>query len=802
MINKKILMLMFVSIFLIGIVSADTLQEFYDGTPNSNDNIYDAYQNAQVFRINSTGQNATYTIHKISLNMSTFGSPTDNVQVQITRLNANLSNSFTNNRTLGYGYASSGNFSGTYAWVNFSINNFTVVKGEYYAIVVNVSGAGSDGTNYYRWSIQTGGTYADGTGQDTDSTGQIWGNQAWDYQFRIYNASSALGGSVVTLNTPTNNQPIVNPYIFFNASYTGGIPINNGTLNIWYSNSSLFSQTVNATSGLTNSTTYNLTGFTNGQSYLWNVEYCGIGIGNCSFAPSNYSFTFGITNNTYSYNVSTFETASERFIANISSLTSVSSSTLTYKGTSYSASVTSIGGNDYQLLRTIDIPTGNGTNNWNWNIVLSNGQTISFGTATQEVNATNFTLCNATNTVNYINISFKNETSLLESVTAVITSSWNYWLGSGTVNKTINYNSAVENGSYSFCLLPSFKSLNVIPSIAYSNSYSTQRNYNPASLSLSNATTNVTLYLLPNSVGQIVSFQVKTIAGSVIPGATINVTRSGFGLIESKITDDSGVAAFFLNPGATYIVTTFKQGYDLRVDTITPSQTTYTITLGGTAAINQTYDFSQGINYRVYPSGNVLLNHTNYTFSFVISSTYWGLTSYGFNLTDANGNVLGTASGSSASGSNVSTVFNTVNYTFIKINYYWYVGGNLTTGSHVWIVASDAGSGFSIANFITNLKQYLNSSSDSDGLFGLTINTSTGNFSLAIIIFLVIFSFAGIMSFKYGLTAPSAVAFIIFSGVLLFDVGLGLMPRIIGIPHFVTLFVGIIMVALFLREAT
>lgn len=803
MINKKLFLLIFVSIFLIGIVSADTLQEFYDTGQDNNDNVYDLFQNAQTFRINSTGQNDSYNIHKVSLFMKITGSPTDDLQVQITRLNANASTQFTNNRTLSFGRSSVGNFTTSYAWVNISMTNFTVTKGEYYAIVVNVSGAGSDGSNNYNWGIDIGGTYADGTGQDTDSTGVTWTSQGWDNLFRIYNNTVPGGGPIITtLNSPSNAVAIATQYIFFNALYTGGVPVQNGTLSIWYTNSSLFQRIINLTSGITNSTTWNLTGFSSGETYLWNVQYCGVGVGNCSFASSNYSFSYGILNNSYTYNVSTFETASERFVANITSVSAIISANLNYKGTVYSGNVSSLGGNDYQLLRTIDIPAGNVTNNWNWDVTLANGQMLSFGTLTQQVNLTNFTICGGAINTAYINITFKNETTLLESVRAIVTSTWTYWLGSGTANKTLTYNSAVEMASYAFCLQPSHLNLAVIPNVAYSNSYSTQRTYNPAGLSLTNASTNVTLYLLPNILGQVVSFQVKTVSGSVISGATINITRVGFGLIESKTTDDSGVASFFLNPQASYVITTFKQGYDLRVDTITPSQTSYTITLGAQASGNQTYDFSQGINYKIYPSGNILLNNTNYTFAFVISSTFWGLTSYGFNLTDANGNILGTASGSSVTGSNVSTVFNTGNYSFVKINYYWYIGGNLTTGSHAWIIASDAGSGFSLSNFVTHLKQYLNSSSDSDGLFGLTINTSTGNFSLAILIFLTIFCFAGVMSFKYGISAPSAIAFIIFSGVLLFDVALGLMPRIIGIPHFVTLFMGIIMVALFLREAT
>jgi len=66
----------------------------------------------------------------------------------------------------------------------------------------------------------------------------------------------------------------------------------------------------------------------------------------------------------------------------------------------------------------------------------------------------------------------------------------------------------------------------------------------------------------------------------------------------------------------------------------------------------------------------------------------------------------------------------------------------------------------------------------------------------------IIFGFAGIMSYQYGLTSSGAIVFIIFSAVLFFDVGLGIMPNPIGaVPHFITFFMAIALVGVIIKEA-
>lgn len=508
------------------------------------------------------------------------------------------------------------------------------------------------------------------------------------------------------------------------------------------------------------------------------------------------------------YNASTYETSLESFITNVSTNNvNISSASLVYDGVSYTGSVSNYTLTNYTLTaNNVGIPLISGTSNKNffWNVQLSNGTTFSLmpQSATQKVSNINLTLCGAApQDIRYINFTFKNETVGQEVVKAAVPSStFNYWLGNGNIFRTLSFTNVSESLSYAFCFSPQNKTVNTNVSLTYSNSYSQQRQFNSNSLILTNTTTNLPLFLLPTSSGQQVSFQVQTVGGSRISGAIVNASRSGYGLVESRTTDDSGIVTMFLDPTAIYTINAFKQGYPISVLTLTPTQTSYTIVLGSNATT--VVDYSRGITYYTAPVQTELTNDTAYVFNFTISSTYSGLTSYGFILKDYYGNSLASASGSNTAGGSAATSFNTGNYSFIRMNYFWVINGTYNNGSTSWVVVNTADEGWSIGNFFTDLRVYLNDSTDSDGLFGLKVGTSSGDFSLAIIIFVSIFAFAGIMSYKYGLTSSGAILGILFTGVLLFDVGLGIVPNPIGaIPHFPTFFMAIILVGEIIREA-
>jgi len=69
------------------------------------------------------------------------------------------------------------------------------------------------------------------------------------------------------------------------------------------------------------------------------------------------------------------------------------------------------------------------------------------------------------------------------------TSTFNYWLGDGSVNKTLTFINNTANPSYPFCSIPLDKSLNVDMVVQYKNTTSyPQRTYDPPVQILTNTT--------------------------------------------------------------------------------------------------------------------------------------------------------------------------------------------------------------------------------------------------------------------------------------------------------------------------
>ena len=203
---------------------------------------------------------------------------------------------------------------------------------------------------------------------------------------------------------------------------------------------------------------------------------------------------------------------------------------------------------------------------------------------------------------------------------------------------------------------------------------------------------------------------------------------------------------------------------------------------------------TKGVSYSVTPTTTILVNDTITNFSLDLSSTFWVVSSFGFNLKDENGTTVSTQT-LSDNGGFVSVNYSTGNNANITMDGFWIIEGNQTDFSRTWIVYDESlDSDLSIKQFFTDLKTYIDS-----GIFGLD------NFGLAIILFLFIFGFTGIMSWKFGLTSPATITAILFSLVLFFDVGLGLFDNLnpVGaVQNFPTIFVGIILIGVIIKEAT
>lgn len=571
--------------------------------------------------------------------------------------------------------------------------------------------------------------------------------------------------------------------VSYNSLATGGAGEMNLTIggeNISTVLISNISESSNITANLSNLHTYI-------NSYLptcsYSNGYCQVPfnfsstVGGVFVIYSNISFdTFSFTENSQSFNVSSYETEKEGFEINLtydSSYYTNILANLIYNGTSYAG--TKVGNGDNVLFtKSVYVPLDTGNKEFYWEVRLYNQTTWEFYNSTfknQSIGLINFSFCSGANTIHYINFTFKNETTAQESILSTFVSTFWYWLGVGEVNKSYSYTHLAENKSYGFCFYPANRTLHLLTSTTYSNSESPQREYREE-LTLTNVTTNKTLYLLPNSLGTYVTFQTINQAQQVVTGVLITVSSSALGTLESKATDTSGGATFFLNPLTSYTITATKEGYANNSFVITPTQSQYTITMQQTSTTHFV-DLMKGIAFGIEPKIGELKNGTTYEFNFTIASTYWSLDSFGFILTNGS-YTIGSASSTTITGGTVRTNVNTGDNKTIVMNYYWTVNGTTSNASASWYIRNTYGESYSLFYLFSDLKKYIDS-----GFFGMT------NFTLALLIFFAIFIFVGVLSYKFGITSPAAIMGVITGIVALFDYGFNLIPVKYGLATWV-----------------
>ncbi len=451
----------------------------------------------------------------------------------------------------------------------------------------------------------------------------------------LYNDGSALafGSFSVGLDSPSTNTLINNDSQIFNASYFG-TDLFNATY-YFYNNSGIFNNTItiNITGSTSNSSSETLYNITAGN-YSWNVLACNStgGVG-CVFALDNFTFKVEASISSVNYSYQAYETENIIYQINFTSLPSITPTNpiVNYNGTEFVGTLTNIIGDDYTLDFSHEINNSivgvNNTLFFKWNLENYIQQTGNF---TQLVNGTSFGLCNATLTTQYANYTFQDETDLA-FLNATFLTAWQYYLstGSGKTNNTLAFQDTTENQNYSFCLNPPDRTLNVIGTTQYSASTHPQRR-NDFSLIFTNTTSKVILFLLSSSDGIFAQFQIAdNINGTPLAGVDVTVQRtisSVLTTIATDVSDDAGVAIFFLNPDFMHTFTFIKTGWESLVQNIQPtSADVYTVLMQSTtvttpSGFNAT-NIADGLNYTINPTLAFLNNNTNYTFGIFINST-------------------------------------------------------------------------------------------------------------------------------------------------------------------------------------
>lgn len=610
----------------------------------------------------------------------------------------------------------------------------------------------------------------------------------------------------ITLISPENNSLIYTEEKNFTANLTiTGLNENNYTwknitYNIWNKNGTLFNQTTVNLSPLNQTNSTLSISNLNIGNYVWGTSGC---YGNSTYSNctlnlnGNFSFTASSNVISSSYNTTSYETASESYSINISTFNSLTptNAKINWNGTNYTAVISSIAGNNYSISYSKIIPLISAQHNITFKFYWSIDSTVEISSIyNQTINSTVLSICNATYTTPFINFTFKDESNSSNITASIPTSTFVYWLGDGTVNKTLTYINNSENSNYTFCFFPTDKNVNVDIRMQYEGTDYPQRIYNPLAMMLNSTLTSKILYLLSTSNGQYVTFQVINLAEQTISNVEMNATREISGsdvIVGQGTTGDDGTVTLWLNPNFIHSFGFSKIGITTLITSFAPTQTSYTISMNTGTTVTDN-DYVKGISIQINPTQTYLLNGTTYNFNMTLNSSYWNVSLFGFTLEDINGNNLGNVSSTAGNGT-VSANWNTSNYTKVYMKYYYVINGTYTNYTRTWTIYDyESGNGFGILTFFTDLKSYFTTG---DGLFGST------EFALAIITFLAIFLITGVFTYQFGISSPATISGLIFGLILFFDVGVGLLPNV-NDNHAITLIMAIITIALFAREVS
>lgn len=378
---------------------------------------------------------------------------------------------------------------------------------------------------------------------------------------------------------------------------------------------------------------------------------------------ANYtrSWAYKLFGNSETYNLTTYETVREGFKINITSDGTQSvAANLIYDGVSYAG--TKIGNNSEMefnrniIISTVNIATAQ-NKSFYWNVTYGT-EIIPISTTNQSVSRIALGLCNATLTVPYINFTFKDEETDASVNATIDTSTWTYYLGDGTVNKTLLYSTTSTNKSYGFCFMPSDETLASIVELQYSDGGYPQRRWSTSG-SLTNTTTNQNLYMLASTDGTYSVYQVQNTVGSGLQGVEVKAERqfsSVWTLVEQGITDSSGGFTGWLNPDYDHRLTFTKLGYTTQQVTIRPSSSTYTIVMSSGDVSGATYNSSmEGLSWKVYPDlGRIILPNTTQIFLFNITANLSNIVNCKMEIINNDSVSLGTTIGCDSRGGNLS----------------------------------------------------------------------------------------------------------------------------------------------------
>lgn len=542
---KKLLILISLSILLISFANAEVtiisqknqstgFTTFSDGAGTLN--------RGNTFRVGvDTLLNTTYLVNKVGFNLSTAGVGNLFVSIQYTNASRLPNGTEIANVTIPAGAITNN------AYVNFTLNSTGILlPGETYAIVSRPqSTLAVDVTHTVSNMLPVGARIRN---NGVSATGWFNDTAGGELSFELFGLQDNL---TVQLVSPANNLLTADTNITFNATIFGS-NLTNATIFIWNS-TGVYNFSVQNLSGINSFVTFSyLLQNIDPGIYQWNVYACVVT--ECESAPSNFTFTTGLVENSQTFNSNVISGTTQTFLINVTSSFPGISAFLHYNNTNYSSTVTTVG-NEFIFNATITVPTVTAITqkNFFWILVVTDGGGNTFQinstTQTQTINPLQVDNC-STFTSPLLNFTLFDEddrTQLNGTIEVDVT----FYSGetiAGTFNNTFNF---VANGNPSrICVNSSVinSSLTLDYHVRYYSNvslYVVEHKF-AQRLNVTNQSRQVNLYDLLFS--RSTSFQIilQSATLNTISGAVVDIQREYVPInqlisVESPLTDVYGM---------------------------------------------------------------------------------------------------------------------------------------------------------------------------------------------------------------------------------------------------------------------
>jgi len=389
------------------------------------------------------------------------------------------------------------------------------------------------------------------------------------------NDYSVVSEALITVNSlyPNNGDLITTGYFNSSATPTNS-NITNATLNIWYSNGTIFNQTLNTVKGNVNnftSWTINNLGIGN---YKFNTYWCSANAtaSVCSWYYTNNSFSVGATLSSISYVGTDYETANSTFISsfNLIAGSQLSLARLVYNGTNYTITDLTQNSTNAILTKSIMLPlnrnsSGIDLNDFYFIFTYSGSVTQQTNNFYQNVSYIDLRYCTTQpyNTT-ALNITIKDEKidSELNPAGSAITyqTTFKYWLGDGTINKSYSYQTinSTSLNNFKFCIYPFDKIFKTNMDAQFEAINYASNEYHLKNAVLSQNYTDLSLYLYLLSQASSTKFYITIKNGiEAIPQAFTTISKYfvGSGVYKTtsiRITDDTGKFPMYMDLDAKY----------------------------------------------------------------------------------------------------------------------------------------------------------------------------------------------------------------------------------------------------------